>query len=111
MNYTKKKKLAQKLIFKDEINKENQYQSLKLIKKNLKIINHLSDDSNSELNQSQDFTPFPKLFFPSVKKNAIRGLNSLNFKNTINLNTPTNTTNIINILNNIKFQTLIPHYL
>ena len=109
MNFTTK--LVPKLIFKDETNKANQYSRLKLINKNLKIRNHSSDDSTNELNQSWDFTPFPKLFFPSEKKYAIRAINRLNFKNTMNLNTPTNTTNRINILNNNKFKTLTPHYL
>ena len=33
------------------------------------------------LNTSWDFTPFPDLYFPSQKKEAIKNINNLNFKN------------------------------
>ena len=104
MNYTTK--LVPKLKFKEEINKTTQFPKLKIINKKLKIRKDSPDESNSELNQSWDFTPFPRLFFPSEKKYAIRAINNLNFKNTLNLNTPTSTTNT---LNTNKYISATPH--
>ena len=104
MNYSTK--LVPKLKFKEEINKTTQFPKLKLINKKLKIRKESPDESNSELNQSWDFTPFPKLFFPSEKKYAIRAINNLNFKNTLNLNTPTSATNAINTN---KYISVTPH--
>ena len=102
MNITTK--IVPKIKFREEINKINQFPKTKLIKKKLTIKNNSTDSSNNELNQSWDFTPFPKLYFPSEKKHAIREINNLNFQNTLNQNSPTN----INYLINYK-QILILH--
>ena len=77
-------------------------QKPKLLTKKIK----LSNESEDELNQSWDFTPFPKLYFPSEKKNAIKVINKLDFKNSLNQNTPNNLTRL-SILN--KIQTHTPH--
>ena len=104
MNFTTK--LVPKIKFSDEeIKITNKFPKLKLINKKLKIRND-SVESNNELNQSWDFTPFPKLYFPSEKKHAIREINGLYFKNTLNQNTPTISANTLKT----KFQTLTPHY-
>ena len=105
MNYTTK--LVPKIKFtKEEIKNTNKLPKLNIINKTLKIRNDSQDESNNELNQSWDFTPFPKLYFPSEKKNAIRTINRLNFKNTLNSNTPTISTNTLNN----KFQSHTPHF-
>ena len=98
------KKLVPKIKFKEEINKTNQFPKIKIINK--KLTHNLTNESNNELNQSWDFTPFPKLYFPQDKKYAIREINNLNFKNTLNQNTPTN--NINSILYN-KFHNNSPY--
>ena len=87
------KKLVPKIKFKEEINKTNQFPKIKIINK--KLTHNLTNESNNELNQSWDFTPFPKLYFPQDKKYAIREINNLNFRNTLNQNTPTNKINSI----------------
>ena len=104
MNYTTK--LAPKIKFtEEEIKNTNIFP--KLINRKLKIRNDSANESNYELNQSWDFTPFPKFFFPSEKKHAIREINGLNFQNTLNQNTPTVSTNT---LKNIFQTTHTPHY-
>ena len=105
MNFTTK--LVPKLKFsEEEIKNTNKFPKLKLINKKLKIRNDSVEESNNELNQSWDFTPFPKLYFPSEKKHAIREINGLYFKNTLNQNTPTISSNTLKT----KFQSLTPHY-
>ena len=79
-------KLVPKMKFKEEINKTNNFSRLNLINNKLKIKRDLTEESNSELNHSWDFTPFPNLFFPSQKTYAIREINRLNFRNTLNTN-------------------------
>ena len=77
-------KLVPKMKFKEEINKTNNFSRLNLINNKLKIKRDLTEESNSELNHSWDFTPFPNLFFPSQKTYAIREINGLNFRNILN---------------------------
>ncbi len=79
------------------------------IKEKLKLMNKkiaYGNDTDDELNQSWDFTPFPKLYFPSEKKNAIKVINRLNFENNVNQNTPINTIRLSNIN---KLQARTPH--
>ena len=97
-------KLVPKMKFKEEINKTNDFSRLNLINKKLKIKRDLTDESSSELNHSWDFTPFPNLFFPSQKTYAIREINHLNFRNTLNTNTPSNN----NFINYSNYQTRSP---
>ena len=97
-------KLVPKIKFKEEINKTNDFSRLNLINKKLKIKRDLTDESSSELNHSWDFTPFPNLFFPSQKTYAIREINHLNFRNTLNTNTPSNN----NFINYSNYQTRSP---
>ena len=44
-----------------------------------KIINNLSKTNRATINQSWDFTPFPKFLFPNEKKIFLKGINKLNF--------------------------------
>ena len=52
------KKIVPKIKFKEEINKTNHFPKIKIISK--KLTNNSTNESNNELNQSWDFTPFPK---------------------------------------------------
>ena len=56
--------------------------SQNLIKKYITSIKTNYNTSNGESNTSWDFTPFPDLYFPFQKKQAIRKINNLDFKNT-----------------------------
>ena len=88
-------KLIPKIKIKREISKTDDFQKLKIIPKKLTIRKELLDEQNYELYRSWEFTPFPKLFFPSEKKNAITKINHLNFKKILNLKTPNNNRNNI----------------
>ena len=103
MNITTK--LVPKIKFREEINKINHLPKMKLINKKLTIKHNSTNSSNNELNQSWDFTPFPKLYFPSEKKHAIREINNLNFQYTLNQNSPKN----IKLFNKLQANTNTPH--
>lgn len=81
-------KLLPKVKLKKELIKIDEFPKLKVMNRKFKLKKNSTEESNNELNQSWDFTPFPKLFFPSEKKNAIRDINNLNFQNILNSNNP-----------------------
>jgi len=62
--------------------KNTRNSSQNLIKKYLTSIKTNYNTSNGELNTSWDFTPFPDLYFPYQKNQAIRKINKLDFKST-----------------------------
>ena len=107
-------KIVPKIKFKDEINKSDHFRHFRLINKNIKVKKNLIEEPEpeSELACSWDFTPFPKILFPSEKKRVINDINNLNFKNTLNINSlnknineaKTNSRN-----NNSIINTLTPH--
>ena len=111
-------KIVPKIKFKDEINKSDHLRHLRLLNKNIKVKRNSMEEPESELTYSWDFTPFPKLFFPSEKKHAINEINNLNFKNTLDINSYNNNNDTIatnrnnynsNINNNSIISTLKPH--
>ena len=55
---------------------------------------------NEDLNTSWDFTPFPDLYFPSQKNEAIRNINRLNFKSSLLTPKNSNYNNIFKINSN-----------
>jgi len=62
--------------------KNTRNSSQNLIKNYLTSIKTNYNTSNGELNTSWDFTPFPDLYFPYQKNQAIRKINKLDFKST-----------------------------
>ena len=62
--------------------KSTRNSSQNLIKNYLTSIKTNYNTSNGELNTSWDFTPFPDLYFPYQKNQAIRKINKLDFKST-----------------------------
>ena len=68
------KNIIKKLIYKTN-------SSQKLINKNISPTKTNLNTSKEKLNTSWNFTPFPDLYFPYQKNQAIREINNLNFKN------------------------------
>ena len=62
--------------------KNTRNSSQNLIKNYITSIKTNYNTSNGELNTSWDFTPFPDLYFPYQKNQAIRKINKLDFKST-----------------------------
>ena len=107
-------KIVPKIKFKDEINKSDHFRHLRLINKKIKVKQNLIEEPvpESELTYSWDFTPFPKILFPSEKKRVINDINNLNFKNTANINSLNKNNNeakAISRNNNSIINTLTPH--
>lgn len=71
-------KLTKKLIIPKIRTKFNNFQKIEI--KNTKRKKNLTDNNRNPSN-SWDFTPFPEFFFPSEKKEALKKLNNLDFKN------------------------------
>ena len=112
-------KIVPKIKFKNEINKSDHYRQLRLLNKKIKLKRNpiKEPEQKSELTYSWDFTPFPKIYFPSEKKRVINDINNLNFKSTLNINSSNNNndTSVIgrnnnNMNNNILIHTLSPHF-
>ena len=107
-------KIVPKIKFKDEINKSDHFRHLRLINKKIKVKQNLIEEPvpESELTYSWDFTPFPKILFPSEKKRVINDINNLNFKNIANINSLNKNNNeakAISRNNNSIINTLTPH--
>ena len=99
-------KIVPKIKFKDEINKSDHFRHLRLINKKIKVKKNPIEEpeQESELTYSWDFTPFPKIFFPSEKKRVINDINNLNFKSALNIinSNNNNETKVIQFLVYIK---------
>ena len=93
-----------KNIIKKLISKKGKSNRLK--RRNISTLRTNPVTQSEELSTSWDFTPFPDLFFPSQKKEAIKIINGLNIKseeyNPINLDYNNNLKNMHNIYFNIK---------